>query len=376
MMITNGSEQNNAIAILGMHRSGTSTLARSLNLLGVYLGEDKDLVPPYPENPEGFWERLDVINLQERLLATLQRSWDTGMPLPDRWQDASEVQPFKGELAALIKQNFQGVTLWGWKDPRSTLLIDLWKDVLAEIDVELSAVFVVRNPLDVARSLQKRNGFPCDKGFGIWFNYNITALRAIITVPTVFISYDKFLANWEPELRHCASSLNIAWPQNDTDLKVSMNSFIRPDLRHSCSVTEDLQKTGAPQPVLALYELFLGLLDGKVRIDGISEVINDLYNDFFAYSRFYQHDTAATYDPGRQLITTKKQLEEYDFLLGQINRQLAERNCQVGELKSSSGVAEAQLTELQQRLQDLLNSRSWKITKLFRKMHGFIKKKE
>lgn len=313
-----------AICILGMHRSGTSTITRALNLLGVYLGVEKDLVPPYPENPEGFWERLDIIRIQERLLAAQKRTWDTIMPLPEEWHVASEVQSFRDELVALLKQNFSGDPLWGWKEPRSMLLINLWINILDELEIELDVVFVVRNPLDVARSLQKRNGFPLDKSFGIWFNYNITALRAISNIPTVFLSYDKFLTNWEPELRRCAHDLSIEWPQKDTDLKERIHSFIRPDLRHSCSSMEDLHNMGAPQPVLKLYELLLSLLDGDASIDSVRGTVNDLYRDFSANSRFYQHDMLTSWDIGRRLLATNKNLAENDPQLAVSIRQLAE----------------------------------------------------
>ena len=72
-----------AICIIGMHRSGTSTITRGLNLLGAYLGEEKDLMKPLPENPEGFWERLDIYYLQNRLLAMMKREWDATAPLPE-----------------------------------------------------------------------------------------------------------------------------------------------------------------------------------------------------------------------------------------------------------------------------------------------------
>ena len=46
--------------ITGMHRSGTSFLARALNLSGVYLGELDSLMSHdwvyYDENKRGHWE--------------------------------------------------------------------------------------------------------------------------------------------------------------------------------------------------------------------------------------------------------------------------------------------------------------------------------
>lgn len=61
------------VVVLGMHRSGTSVLARGLQVLGVELGER--LLPPAADNPRGFWEDLDVIGIDERVLAALSRDW-------------------------------------------------------------------------------------------------------------------------------------------------------------------------------------------------------------------------------------------------------------------------------------------------------------
>ena len=63
-----------AILILGMHRSGTSALTRVLNLCGVDLGTR--LIPPAAGNNEnGFWEHVDAVDMHERLLLQLGRSW-------------------------------------------------------------------------------------------------------------------------------------------------------------------------------------------------------------------------------------------------------------------------------------------------------------
>ena len=57
----------NAILVLGMHRSGTSALARILNLLGCELGPN--LLPAAADNEAGFWEHRDVVLLDDEVLA-------------------------------------------------------------------------------------------------------------------------------------------------------------------------------------------------------------------------------------------------------------------------------------------------------------------
>ncbi|MBF0506790.1 MAG: hypothetical protein HQL09_08135 [Nitrospirae bacterium] len=292
-----------AICILGMHRSGTSAITRSVNFLGAFLGEEDDICTYGPDNPTGFWESLELRLFNERLLYHLKTSWDTSLPLDEGWHLREDLQPFRNELIDLIKKKFSDRNLWAWKDPRTSLLFPLWKDVLKELDIELLCVYAIRNPLDVARSLKKRNGFSCDKGFCLWLNYNISMLMAILTVPTVFVSYDRLLNNWESELRRCAETLKISWPKDDASLREKMNYFIRPDLRHSASMVTDLKKMDAPGPIVELYEFLLNLSeDAKMSDLQFLTTADRLSKEFNKYARFVRHDPGKKQKLKRRLI--------------------------------------------------------------------------
>ena len=60
-----GGSRKEAIIVAGMHRSGTSAMARMLSLAGASLPER--LMPPGPANPEGHWEPLDVTILNDEI---------------------------------------------------------------------------------------------------------------------------------------------------------------------------------------------------------------------------------------------------------------------------------------------------------------------
>ena len=135
-----------------MHRSGTSTVARAINLLGVPLGDEAKMMPASADNTEGYWEHLEIYDLQNRLMARLERGWDTAGPLPVGWLQSEIVQPFKVELARIVAANFGGLPLWAWKEPQTCLLLPLWREVLEKADTKLSCLFVVRSPVDVAGS--------------------------------------------------------------------------------------------------------------------------------------------------------------------------------------------------------------------------------
>jgi hypothetical protein len=234
-----------------MHRSGTSSVARALNLLGVYLGEDSKVQHRGTDNPEGFWEHREILDLQVKLLARLNRAWDTTAPLPVGWRESAAVRPFAEQLKRVIATDFGDHPVWGWKDPRTCLLLPLWREVLRGPQTRLVGLFVVRNPVDVANSLIRREPIPFAQALAIWFNYCAAALSDGAGLPLAFLSYDKFLTSWEPELRRCVAALGLEWPKDLERLRADMQSFLQTDLRHNKSENELSPET--PAPVRELY---------------------------------------------------------------------------------------------------------------------------
>lgn len=61
-------EKRRLVIVLGMHRSGTSALSRSLMALGLSLGQS--LLDPQPDNPLGYWEDREIVAINEEVLAS------------------------------------------------------------------------------------------------------------------------------------------------------------------------------------------------------------------------------------------------------------------------------------------------------------------
>ena len=144
------------VIVLGMHRSGTSVVSRLLNLLGLSPGPDADLVPPSDSNPAGHWENASLNLVNQRLLAALGGHASAPPPLAEGWEAAPELERLRREAAALAG-SVLAAEQWAWKDPRTCLTLPFWLRVL---DVPVAAVLVRRHPLEVARSLEARDGRP------------------------------------------------------------------------------------------------------------------------------------------------------------------------------------------------------------------------
>lgn len=140
-----------ALAIAGMHRSGTSLVASLLAGAGLALGER--LLGAGRGNQRGHWEDLDFLELHQKALRAGGFHGDGILPA-GRPSLPPALEARAGEI--LAARRAAGIP-WGWKDPRTVLFLDHW----AAAAPEASWLLVFRSPWEVADSLFRRLDEPC-----------------------------------------------------------------------------------------------------------------------------------------------------------------------------------------------------------------------
>ncbi len=269
-----------AIGILGPHRSGTSVTTRALQLAGVDLGEPSRLQPGGRSNPDGFWELADVIELHDDLLADLGRSWDTALALPDRWHQLPATTVHRDRLRAIVETTFAGRELWGWKDPRTCLTLPLWTAVLDELGVEPGFALVLRDPLDVARSLARRDGRPLAHGLGIWFHHMLAALAGTRGRTRAVIEYENLLRERATGLLPLCEALGL--PEPPGAARAQIDALIRPPADRPGSAPSQLA-AAVPAPCLELYRALREVAADASRwpqVEAVAETLGAGWRDF------------------------------------------------------------------------------------------------
>ncbi len=179
-----------------MHRSGTSCLAGCLEDLGLTLGAVNTAAP---HNKKGNRENPRFWPVHDAVLARVGASWDRPPSEPVAWTPAEIA-----DLRAVLDDYADLPTPWGFKDPRATVLLDGWFEVLP--DLRLVASF--RHPLAVAASLAARNAMDEQAALAVWAGYNRAVLRWVGEAAMVAaIDYDA--PDYDARVRSVAAQLGL-----------------------------------------------------------------------------------------------------------------------------------------------------------------------
>lgn len=246
------------ILVLGMHRSGTSALTRVLNLHGVDLG--CDLLPPAQDNARGFWENRAVVEVHDRLLAGLGRSWSDPRPLPEGWLDSAAAASAGQDIGTLLGE-YAGKPLFAIKDPRLCQFLPLWLPILQGQGILPAIVFAVRHPLEVAESIHHRDGWP--RGLSCWL-WSRSALDVLVSghgIPRAVVSYERLLADWRAVLATVAAQLPVDWPVVSDQAAAQVEQFVDPAQRHHEHARAAIESV-APRMLQEAYEVLLGVERG------------------------------------------------------------------------------------------------------------------
>lgn len=354
-----------ALFILGMHRSGTSALARVLNLCGVELGGR--LMAAAGDNERGFWEHEGAVQIHEDLLRQLGHQWCDGTPLPEGWLESEAAVQAQMQLAGLIDLDFLTQPLWGIKDPRLSLLFPLWLPLLKERGVEPLCIIAWRNPLEVAASLQKRDHLAQDAALLCWLAYTIESLRHAQNFPHVVLGYEELLTDWRAATDKVATGLNLSWPRRD---EAEIEAFLAPELRHHQNSEFRIQSSVGE---MAAECLRLLQQPEAGAIDRLHQQWSDYCAPFAPLLRQARREAAEQSDrAGREAHKAKdlrSQLEKlYDEYTATLEREK--------EALVQSQMVHAGLRHAEEKLLEMEESTSWKVTEPLRRVKKMIGESE
>jgi hypothetical protein len=174
------------VVVIGMHRSGTRLLVDLLDKLGVFMGADR----------QGDSESVTFMLINEGILHQCGAFWSEPMSAhfvlaqPDAVEHLAasvratldaQLEKYVGSSGWQPKGSAEELPLFGWKDPRNTFTLPVWKQVFPN----LRAVHIVRHGVDVAASLARRHAAALRAATGEKVPSALTVIRdnALVATP-------------------------------------------------------------------------------------------------------------------------------------------------------------------------------------------------
>ncbi|MGB2926083.1 MAG: rhamnan synthesis F family protein [Limnothrix sp.] len=360
----------NMLIIAGMHRSGTSLTASLLQSSGLSIGDK--LMGAYKGNPKGHFEDLDFVDFHQAVL-------DSQGVSPDGWTRQQSIDVPDQYLATanqLITQR-TNKTIWGWKDPRTTLFLDFWKKTLPKAKFLL----VYRSPWEVADSIFRR---ATDSTFfnnpalimDIWQNYNTAILNFYEkhSSDCLLLNIEVVIQDWFSVIEKIQSKLNIELEVIDSQTIFDKNLFNNNQEKDSYrqllikkyfSESIELYATLNERADINFERTTLKdsdnitlknwILQDWLDLQRIKNQSQEIKNQLQEVNKQLEETKSKLHSTNIQLQETTPQLHSTNIQLQEANKQLHTTSEQLQETTSQLHTTNEQLQETESQLRETKN---------------------
>ncbi|AXF19843.1 hypothetical protein CUJ89_04495 [Burkholderia pyrrocinia] len=289
-------------------------------------------------NDKGFFEDLDVNQINIDVMRAAGFDWDTMAPINSSAIDMHRLDELRVKAATMLRAKCDGKT-FALKDPRIARLSWFWQPVLTSLQSRVVYAIAVRNPISVARSLLERDRFAEEKSHILWLTHTLSALEMTVGSTRTLISYDALLDAPQSELTRISSELGL--PLIESEAATFDREFIDGDLRHTRFAAEDLDLLhSAPRQVKALFAALDESVRNKLPAD------NTLLSDAARNARIYLDDISPLlryeWQLDRQFHLTQASEQASDAALHDHLRATETLNATIASLNETIHVLEQQ----------------------------------
>jgi hypothetical protein len=241
--------------------------------MGADLGDN--FLPPDRHNKGGYWEDAEIQALNIEMLQATKCEWHHLASISENNVATLRTLGYQTRAREILRRKIGTAHVVGLKDPRITKLLPFWKEVFKTCDVEISYVLVIRNPLSVIQSLEKRDKLDPVHSLYLWLEYNIAALANGIGGLDAIVDYDRLVQSPTKAVAILAKRLNL--PTDSTEMAAFENEFLNHKNRHSVYNLDDLvQDSLCPNLICKIYASMLSASasDGRLSYSHLEEEIS------------------------------------------------------------------------------------------------------
>jgi len=337
------------IIVLGMHRAGTSAITKILMSLGFELPGEP--VPASADNPKGYWEPREIVEIHDAFLHAIGRSWSDPRPLPPELFRGVAAAEARGRLREVVERVVLPRNRWVVKDPRMCRLIPLWEEVLPAQTLDVHFLHLLRSPLSVASSLAARDGFSRQKSCLLWLRHCLEAEAATRGKDRTWLHFEQ-LTRSSQSLLNQRFRIATGSPRLPVKrLRGAVEDTLDLSLVHYEHEIDGTLSDLRTYPWLARAYRALDALstgreaDGRARLDELGSEIRNadalLVGELGAWEAEHH---------GERYYRLYKEIEQYHRSVEAQRREIEALRTEVGAMRGAFDVERTQLAEMHQEL--------------------------
>lgn len=297
---SSGGNARQAIFVAGMHRSGTSAATRVLSILGGALPEDL-VSPSRNDNERGFWEGRPVVAFNNEMLDSMGSYWDDWSGVREAWLSSPVARQFVQRAGELLLSAFDNAPLIVLKDPRICRLLPIWTAAAESVGYKPLIVIPLRNPVEVAQSLQKRSNIDPSLSHLIWLRHFLDAEFHSRAFPRSVVLYETLMTDWRAWAAKIENDLDICLPRISPVAEDEISEFLSPELWHNrASDTLSVEQGSLPGWVRDSYQILRKWGRGetptakeKAQLDHLRATLKDMSQPFAQPLHAYRNSRKA-----------------------------------------------------------------------------------
>jgi hypothetical protein len=216
-----------------------------MNLLGVHLGAEEDLMPPSEQNRLGYWENMSIYRINEQLLEHFGGSWYRPPALPTGWVDDQRLDALRGQAVRVVDELARPQRPWGFKDPRTIVLLPFWRQVIGEMDY----VICVRRAQAVVQSVNRLDvpGAEPRATAKLWLDMNAAALVQTLGERRMFLFYEDWFDDARRVVLQLSAFIHGAGATSDEDAVTEVETVFDRELSRAHARAEFAGLATAPE---------------------------------------------------------------------------------------------------------------------------------
>ena len=234
------------VLVTGSMRSGTSSLAGSLKLLGFHVPLPE--VPASPRNPKGHFEPHWVIVFHKRVLRrALVRPSDSSPEARSRVRTVLDDSGLAAELRRWLGEQAEPRLVV--KDPHASWLIDTWHELSASSGLDLRLLTAIRHPAEVVgsqdltwghRRTEQQRLVKETSNVAAWLNVALVTERLGRELPRAFVRYSELIEDWRAALGRVSDHLDLGLDLDPDRSGHELDQWLDPAMRRSQLTWDDL----------------------------------------------------------------------------------------------------------------------------------------